>query len=51
MEGLVGLWRLQSGWALTRERFGSWLLYKSSCSDHLHLQLTLFLHHTDLDIT
>lgn len=26
-------------------------MYKSSCSDNFHLQLTLFLHHTNLDVT
>lgn len=50
-EGLVALWNLKVVQVLTREGFGSRLLHKSSSSDDFHLQLTLFLHHTDLDVT
>lgn len=42
-------WRYHQ--CLTREGFGSRLLYKAPSSDHLHLQLTLLVHHSDLNIT
>lgn len=35
----------------TWERFGSWFLDQASCSDDLHLQLALLLHHSYLDVT
>lgn len=36
---------------LTGEGFGARLLYKSSGSDDFDLQLALFLHHTNLNVT
>lgn len=52
LRGRGGISQLfQVAQVLTREVFGSWLLYESSSPDNFHLQLTLFLHHTDLDVT
>lgn len=34
----------------TWEGLGTWFGGKASCPDHLHLQLTLLVHQTDLDI-
>lgn len=48
--GSCDIERRKADLVLTGEGFRTGLLHKPSGSDDLHLQLTLLLHHTNLDV-